>query len=219
MLCHSILLCLPGWHSNEEDFSRSCQVWHVFCCLGTLLCQVQIQQKLRKPLQPAANSMQPHKECLVVRLWIDRNWCLPIASSLNSRSVVALSLDPQCSASLTRVLMSATSCMHMLCSGYCECGSWVFECRFSSLDFIQDQQHIQQDASITWCDLFRPNFGQITPEFFSVHDVWEPWKQAFLASRDVIISSQFAARIRRGFFTLGDGCWLPTYGYIWQTSG
>ena len=30
-----------------------------------------------------------------------------------------------------------------------------------------------------------------------------------MASRDVIISSQFAARIRRGFFTSGDGCWLP----------
>ena len=29
------------------------------------------------------------------------------------------------------------------------------------------------------------------------------------ASRDVIISSQFAARIRREIFTLGDGCWLP----------
>ena len=67
----------------------------------------------------------------------------------------------------------------------------------------------QQDASITWCDLFRPKFGQKTPEMISVHDVWEPWKQALLASRDVIISSQFAAQICRGFFTLGDGCWLP----------
>ena len=26
----------------------------------------------------------------------------------------------------------------------------------------------------------------------------------------MIISSQFVARIRRGFFTLGDGCWLRT---------
>ena len=61
------------------------------------------------------------------------------------------------------------------------------------------------------CDLFRPNFGtKKTPEIISVHDVWKPWKQALLASRDVIISSQFAARIRRGFFTLGDGCWLPS---------
>ena len=48
------------------------------------------------------------------------------------------------------------------------------------------------------------------PEIISVHDVWEPCKQVLLASRDVIIPSQFAARIRRGFFTLGDGCWLPT---------
>ena len=39
--------------------------------------------------------------------------------------------------------------------------------------------------------------------------MWEPWKQGLLASRDVIISSQFAAQIRRGFFTLGDWCWLP----------
>ena len=60
----------------------------------------------------------------------------------------------------------------------------------------------QQAASITWCDLFRPNFGHKTPEIISVHDVWEPWKQALLASRDVIISSQFAAQIWRGFFTL-----------------
>ena len=38
-------------------------------------------------------------------------------------------------------------------------------------------------------------------------------------------SSQFAARIRRGFFTLGDGCWLPKKGlfpqgvseYGWQS--
>ena len=94
---------------------------------------------------------------------------------------------------------------------------------------------VQQDASITWCDLFRPNFGKKMPEFISVPDVWEPWKQALLASRDVIISSQFAARIRRGFFTLGDGCWLPKssisenfympfllpndHGIIWNTIG
>ena len=70
----------------------------------------------------------------------------------------------------------------------------------------------QQNASITWCDLFRPNFGQKTPKIISVHDVWEPWKQALLASRDVISSSQFAARICRGFFTLGDGCGLPILG-------
>ena len=56
---------------------------------------------------------------------------------------------------------------------------------------------------------FSAKFWQKTAEIVSVNDVWEPWKQALLASRDVIISSQFAARIRRGFFTLGDGCWLP----------
>ena len=37
-------------------------------------------------------------------------------------------------------------------------------------------------------------------------------KKRFLASRDVIISSQFAVQIWRGFFTLGDGCWLPIFG-------
>ena len=41
------------------------------------------------------------------------------------------------------------------------------------------------------------------------HDVLQPLKQVLLASRDVIIFSQIAARIRRGFFTWGDGCWLP----------
>ena len=43
------------------------------------------------------------------------------------------------------------------------------------------------------------------------HDVLEPLEQALLASRDVIICSQIAARTRRGFFTLGDGCWLPNH--------
>ena len=63
-------------------------------------------------------------------------------------------------------------------------------------------------------------FGQKTPEIISVHDVWEPWKQALLASRDVIISSQFAAQSCRGFFTLGDGCWLPmTAPYLWTVIG
>ena len=42
------------------------------------------------------------------------------------------------------------------------------------------------------------------------HDVLEPWKQAHLASRDVIASSQVAAWTCRGFFALGDGCWLPS---------
>ena len=41
------------------------------------------------------------------------------------------------------------------------------------------------------------------------HDVLEPSKQALLALRDVIISSQnFGSKWQR-FFTLGDGCWLP----------
>ena len=43
----------------------------------------------------------------------------------------------------------------------------------------------------------------------SVHDVWEPLKQAFWASRDVIISSQICVLKFQRFFTLGDGCWLP----------
>ena len=42
------------------------------------------------------------------------------------------------------------------------------------------------------------------------HDVLEPAKQALLASRDVIISSQNSgSKWQRVFFTLGDGCWLP----------
>ena len=48
-----------------------------------------------------------------------------------------------------------------------------------------------------------------TPEFISVHDVWEPLKQALLASRDVIISSQICVSKLQRFSTLGDGCWLP----------
>ena len=46
---------------------------------------------------------------------------------------------------------------------------------------VPDKKIDQQHASITWCDLFRPNFGKITQEIISVHDVWEPWKQALLA--------------------------------------
>ena len=66
----------------------------------------------------------------------------------------------------------------------------------------------QQKSSITWCDLFQPNFGKKTPKIISVHDVWEPLKQVLWASRDVIISSQiFGSNVQR-LFTLGDGCWL-----------
>ena len=43
----------------------------------------------------------------------------------------------------------------------------------------------------------------------SLHDVWEPLKQALLASRDVIISSQICVSKLQRVFTLGDGCWLP----------
>ena len=43
----------------------------------------------------------------------------------------------------------------------------------------------------------------------SVHDVWEPLKQALWASRDVIISGQICVSKLQRFFTLGDGCWLP----------
>ena len=70
----------------------------------------------------------------------------------------------------------------------------------------------QQHASITWCDFFRPNFGQKTQDFISVHDVWEPLKQALLALRDVIISSQICVSKFQKLFTLGDGCWLPILG-------
>ena len=59
-------------------------------------------------------------------------------------------------------------------------------------------------------------FGQISAKkarnFSSVHDVWEPLKQALLASRDVIISGQSCISRCQRFFTLGDGCWLPIDG-------
>ena len=48
------------------------------------------------------------------------------------------------------------------------------------------------------------------PKLITSHDVLEPLKQVLLASRDVIISGQkFGSKLQR-FFTLGDGCWLPT---------
>ena len=67
----------------------------------------------------------------------------------------------------------------------------------------------RQEASITWCDLFWPKFGQKMPKIISLHDVLEPLKQALLASRDVIISSRICGSNLRKVFTLGDGCWLP----------
>ena len=67
----------------------------------------------------------------------------------------------------------------------------------------------RQEASITWCHLFWPKFGQKMPKFISLHDVLEPLKQALLASRDVKISSQICGSNLQKVFTLGDGCWLP----------
>ena len=52
---------------------------------------------------------------------------------------------------------------------------------------------------------FRPNFGKKTQEMISAHDVWEPFKQALLASRDVIISSQICVLKFQRCFTLGVG--------------
>ena len=49
------------------------------------------------------------------------------------------------------------------------------------------------------------------PKIISLHDVLEPLKQALLASRDVIISSQICGSKLQKVFTLGDGCWLPSF--------
>ena len=49
------------------------------------------------------------------------------------------------------------------------------------------------------------------PKSISLHDVLEPLKQALLASRDVILSSQICVLKLQRVFTLGDGCWLPIY--------
>ena len=68
---------------------------------------------------------------------------------------------------------------------------------------------IQQDTSITWCDVFRPTSAQKLPETITSHDVLEPLKEALLASRDVIISSQNCGSNRRRLFTLSDACCLP----------
>ena len=51
------------------------------------------------------------------------------------------------------------------------------------------------------------------PKIISLHDVLEPLKQALLASRDVIISSQICGSNMQKVFTLGDGCWLPRESY------
>ena len=52
-------------------------------------------------------------------------------------------------------------------------------------------------------------FGKKIPKIISLHDVLEPLKQALLASRDAIISSQICGSNLQKVFTLGDGCWLP----------
>ena len=72
-------------------------------------------------------------------------------------------------------------------------------------------QFDRQEASITWCDLFRPKFGQKMPKISSLHDVLEPLKQALSASRDVVISSLICGSNLQKKFTLGDGCWLPIW--------
>ena len=53
------------------------------------------------------------------------------------------------------------------------------------------------------------NLAKKCQNFFSLHDVLEPLKQALLASRDVIIFSQICGSNLQKVFTLGDGCWLP----------
>ena len=45
-----------------------------------------------------------------------------------------------------------------------------------------------QEASITWCDHFRPKFGPKRPKIITSHDVLEPLNQVLSASLDVIIS-------------------------------
>ena len=59
---------------------------------------------------------------------------------------------------------------------------------------------------------FGQNLAKKMPKSISLHDVLEPLKQALLASRDVIISSQICGLNLQKVFTLGDGCWLPIAG-------
>ena len=81
----------------------------------------------------------------------------------------------------------------------------------------QPHHQYRQEASITWCDLFRPIFGQKMPKIITSHDVLEPFKQVLSASRDVIISGQICGSKLQKVFTLGDGCWLPTIGRLAKT--
>ena len=71
----------------------------------------------------------------------------------------------------------------------------------------------QQEASITWFDLFRPKIHPKTPGIITPHGVLEPVKQALLALRDVMSVPQVAALTCRGFVTSGDGLQLPTLSW------
>ena len=77
--------------------------------------------------------------------------------------------------------------------------SWSWS---SSFSFSVMRASFRQEASITWCDLFRPRFGQKVPKIISLHDVLEPLKQALLASRDVILSSQICGSNLQKVFTI-----------------
>ena len=70
--------------------------------------------------------------------------------------------------------------------------------------FFLETDWNQQEASITWCDLFRPKFAQKCPTFITSHDVLEPFKQV-----RHIISGQICGSKLQRVFTSGDGCWLP----------
>ena len=64
---------------------------------------------------------------------------------------------------------------------------------------------------VTQCDLSRQQSAQKQPEIVTSHDILEHLREALVASRDVIISSQICSSNHRGFFTLSDGCWLPIF--------
>ena len=57
-----------------------------------------------------------------------------------------------------------------------------------------------------------PRFSPNMPTFVTSHDVLKPLKQAFSASPDAIISGQVCGSKLQRVFTLGDGCWLPSFG-------
>ena len=66
---------------------------------------------------------------------------------------------------------------------------------------------LQQEGSVTWCDLFRPKLAKKTPKIITLHDVLEALKQALLASCDEINFSQDRSLKLQSVFTLGDR-WL-----------